>query len=279
MAPLLIDSRDYLKFVFISVLVTVLVFASGIFVGIQRAEAFYQAGSVIQPLMLPEQVVVVEDIADSQSPDSIVAGEYIDVDQPDTMLETSPQTLAGASKVKIIPNSNDNDNTTPYEKVVTEQRQEVKQLDTAQARPLTAEELNNIKYSIQVGMYGRFINADNMMKLLQAKNYQAYITDYTNQKNETRYNVRFGYFSDKGSAVSSLEGFKSDQNGDGYLVRFSADNIVNIARAAEDRQTVTVPEHSENSGNDLSPAADPSEITPDKISQADVLKDGLTKTN
>ena len=85
----------------------------------------------------------------------------------------------------------------------------------------------DIKYSVQVGMYGRLYNADNMVKMLQAQQFDAYMSDYKNKKNEGRYNVRFGYFTNRKSAIQRLKKFKDDQVGDGYLVRFSADNIVN----------------------------------------------------
>jgi hypothetical protein len=72
MAPLLIDSRDMFKLVFASVLITVVVFASGFFIGLHRADAFYQAGVVVQSLVLPEPVEA-GDISDSQVPARIDA--------------------------------------------------------------------------------------------------------------------------------------------------------------------------------------------------------------
>jgi len=32
-------------------------------------------------------------------------------------------------------------------------------------------------------MYGRLLNAENMMKMLQAQQYDAYVSDYSNKKN------------------------------------------------------------------------------------------------
>lgn len=98
---------------------------------------------------------------------------------------------------------------------------------------LTSEELKEIKYSIQVGVYGRLINAENMMQVLRAQQFDAYITDYVNKKNEIRYNVRFGYLLDKKSATDRLNEFQSGRNDDGYLVKFSSENIVNLADAEE----------------------------------------------
>ena len=43
--------------------------------------------------------------------------------------------------------------------------------------------------------------------------------------------MRFGYFVDKKSALKALEKYKSSKKGDGYLVNFSAENIIDAADA------------------------------------------------
>ncbi len=96
---------------------------------------------------------------------------------------------------------------------------------------LTPVELNNVKYSIQAGMYGNLLNAENMVQILQAKDLDAYVSDYLNKQNETRYNARFGFFADKKTALAALKKYKEKQQGDGYLVNFSVDSIVNLADA------------------------------------------------
>lgn len=319
MAPLLIDSRDVLKLVFISALAVVFVFASGFFIGQQRAAVFYQAGSEIQSLALPVRVANADSVIDSQLPDKVVAGEEIDVDQPETIisenilkgnLQTSVELLENkkvpelyksddkktaeikAEQQKVVEQkeesfADENKDSglvnSQQETVISESNKSVKQYgsssDALIVTTFTSDELSKIKYSIQVGVYGRLVNAENMMKMLQTQKYDAYITDYTNKKNEIRYNVRYGYFANKNSAITSLDKFKSDKKGDGYLVRFSAKNIVNIADAAVINQPVNVPVHNEESGNEVAPVATPPDITQDKISQADVLNDSLIKTN
>ena len=122
------------------------------------------------------------------------------------------------------------------------------------------------------------------MSLLQAKKYDAYVTDYTNKKNEIRYNVRFGYFSDKKSALETLARFKTSQNGDGYLVKFSSDNIVKIAGVADIEKIADAPVLSNETDNRVTPVTVPPAITQDKVSQADILIDipvtaRLTTTN
>lgn len=121
---------------------------------------------------------------------------------------------------------------------------------------LSADELKKIKYSIQVGMYGRLNNAENMMKMLQEKYLDAYVSDHTNSKNETRYNVRFGYFTDKKVAMAALKEYKKHYNGDGYLVKFSVERVVNIAGMDDRAQSEAI-----------KPAATSSEDTLEKISQ------------
>jgi cell division septation protein DedD len=94
-------------------------------------------------------------------------------------------------------------------------------------------ELSMAKYSIQVGMYGSLQNAENMVELLRAKGMQAYVSEYLNSRNELRYNVRFGFFADKGNALAMLEQYKSRLQGDGYLVRFSAESLARLSAARE----------------------------------------------
>ena len=267
MAPLLIDSRDLFKFVLVSVVTVITVFASGVFVGHQRAATYYQVGSDVYPLPLPQRTTVAENVLESQLPVEVEAGEFIDVDHP----ESSVKPVTNDALVQSLKNAAN-----------TEKHVISTQPDTAIATlvpSVRTDSLHNIKYSIQAGVYGRLVNAENMKKMLQMQRYEAYITDYTNEKNETRYNVRFGYFSDKRSALASLGKFKSDKNGDGYLVKFSADNIVNLADATDAGRTVPAPVKRQDHEKTSTPAVIPPVTTTDKVSRADVLTDTLIKTN
>ena len=304
MAPLLIDSRDVLKLGVISMLVMVLIFFGGFLFGHQRATTFYQSSSDIQPLFLPEkqaeQQVEQQDIAGSQIPSIIEAGAEIDVDQPEAKIQLAnnsdnalaAKVLADTSENKESPESQNSTASADSDASNVEQKTESNKAaphterqgtkiinerddssDSAGASIVTAftsKELSEIKYSIQVGMYGRLVNAENMMKMLQAQQFDAYVTDYTNKKNEIRYNVRFGYFADKKFAIAALDKFKSSQNGDGYLVRFSADNIVKVADAADIEQ-VDVPGSSIDTDKTLTPVTIPSAAAQDKISQVDIV--------
>ena len=313
MAPLLIDGRDLLKFVLVSGVTVIAVFASGIFVGHQRAATFYQVGVDVHPLPLPERILLADNALGTQQPPVIEAGEFIDVDHPGSVAkavtkDTEIPVMMSASQMTTA--IQEDDKAVPVKKIIKQRNSDVvtdvatsgtlkQQSDVKnQKNPvnakqdvtsaqtdmdnastvstLTMDHPDEIKYSIQVGMYGRLINAENMMKMLQVEQYEAYITDYTNKKNETRYNVRFGYFPDRKSARASLEKFKNDINGDGYLVRFSADNIVNLADAGK----AGSPQVQNKDLEKLSkPAESPSVTTTDKISQADVFTETLIKSN
>lgn len=273
MSPLLIDGRDLFKFGLITVLTTAFVFAGGVFYGYQRASSFYLAGNDIKPLLLPAKATEVVQAREPQVPDSIVAGEDIDVDQPDKEPgsnepgrkepvrkqpgNSAEQPVGGqiAGKIDTIePATVKPAVVKPVavksapDKHFTDKKQDdvatvkpVKLADAPQAKPqstgefkdvtsLSSEEVSSIKYSVQVGMYGRLSNAESMVKQLQSQQLDAYVSDFTNKKNETRYNVRFGYYQDKKSAVSALKSYRQSQKGDGYLVRFSADDIMNLAK-------------------------------------------------
>ena len=100
------------------------------------------------------------------------------------------------------------------------------------------------------------------------------ITDYRNKKDEVRYNVRFGYFSDRKSAIKRLKKFKSDQVGDGYLVTFSADNIVNLADITAITKPVVLPA-AEESANDINKPGEASiKSEANNISQNEIFSTG-----
>lgn len=299
MSPLLIDNRGLIKFGFISLLATVLIFAAGFLTGFQRANAIYQSGNEITTLSLPVKVAVAEVDIEPRVPEIIEAGEDVDVDKPAVKTETILKTAAKVNGPTVpegpLNTANDEDELTikntstgvnkktinsGYDAVIsvaekavvidepdTEISPAVRQSRSESGNAFSVDELGKIKYSIQVGMYGRLMNAENMMNQLQAKKLNAYVSDYTNKKNETRYNVRFGYFLDKKSALSALEEYRSSLNGEGYLVKFSVEDIVNIA-ITEDMKRPAL-----NKGTDekLSPVILPPDAIQEKVSRAEVL--------
>ncbi len=299
MAPILIDSRDLIKFGFISVLTAMAVFSVGFLSGHEQAASFYLEGSVQEPLSLPEKISTIESDLGQKIPAVIDAGEEIDVDQPQSKAYSS---LASNIKTAAIDSALAVENEFGGEALVTDKNinaeiENVQKMSNEAgitvtseeniskstagndsinaaadlnyqavvANSFTEDELSKIKYSIQVGMYGRLINAENMMELLQEQQLNAYVSDYTNNKKEVRYNVRFGYFVDKKAALSALREYKRSQNGDGYLVKFSVENITNLARAINTEQPVL-----DESSEGLMPETKKQEPEHDKTLPVDV---------
>ncbi len=290
MAPLLIDGRDLLKLGFIAVLVTLLTFFAGFLAGHEKAVTTYHAGSETQALSLPSPVLVADESVISRAPEKVEAGSEIDVDQPvvNSFIDEK------VSKKSVSMSGQKDGSSEPFSELLTKNvkssgsadqstKQSVKPqvLGIANAKEISLDEemivsvlshnsYNNAKYTIQVGVYGQLVNAENMMKMLQAQKFDAYVTDYKNKNNKTRYNVRLGYFADKKSALEKLKEFKNSQKGDGYLVNFSADNIVKTANAEELKQVPDTPIFNDDVNQDPAPIVVPSEVMLDNVSQADI---------
>lgn len=263
MAPILIDSRELVKLGFISLLISLAIFVAGFFSGFQQATTFFASGSETESLLLPKKVVAAESAIEPQSPAIIEAGEDVDVDhpgnQPEVIISAAPVSHSieplsaretGPDMVHEKPAGNETiaeenaqlgveedtsgtaeaNNISSGSTVVTASTA-IPAVLQPDIKTLTAAEIANIKFSVQVGMFGRLSNAENMMRVLQAQQLDAYVSDYSNKKKEVRYNVRFGYFTDKKSAVSALKAYKNKQKGDGYLVKFSMENITDLAKA------------------------------------------------
>ena len=75
------------------------------------------------------------------------------------------------------------------------------------------------RYTIQVGVFADSENAIRRMSELELLNLSAYTDGYTNKRDELRFNVRFGYFKDKSSAVAALTIFQQNASGSGYVTR------------------------------------------------------------
>jgi len=84
-------------------------------------------------------------------------------------------------------------------------------IDTANAE--------DARYTIQVGAFADSQNAIRRMSELESQNLSAYTDGYTNKRNKLRFNVRFGYFKDKSSALTALNSFEQNMSGSGYVAR------------------------------------------------------------
>ena len=305
MAPILIDNRGLIKLGSIAALTIILVFAGGFFAGYQRATVIVQADSELENLALPLNENTTQSDIEPRTPEIIAQGVEIDVDQPEQQLSNSDiDTEAEKNDLTIIADTNNNVASENLKE--THNKDKVQQtgstktvLETAMKKPplslpekkvlpgktpqenvaridqdqqtlttaFTSVELHKIKYSIQVAVSGTLGNAEKMMKKMHAQQLDAYITDYTNSRNEVRYNVRFGYFIDKKTALSRLKEYKSNLKGDGYLVNFSAKNIVDVAGTGK----IKPPVSKDKVENKPVPDAKLSELEQGKLSQAHVL--------
>lgn len=273
MAPILIDSRELAKLGFISVLVTFIVFATGFFCGYQQAATSLAAGSKTESLLLPEKVAAIASEIEAQPPEIIDAGEAVDVDQPRAL----PETVAAVEvieKADVPVKESVLAETTAT--VITKNIQKQTRLVAVAVQEVNAEktvdELEKIKYSVQVGVYGSLINAENMMRMLQAKQWDAYISDYTNKKEELRYNVRLGYYTDKKTAIAALAEYKKSHKGEAYLVRFSVEDMTDLANAENIEQAATI----ENMAPKKLPGAVPTEAVP---SRGEAIQENVITTS
>ena len=296
MAPLLIDGRDLIKYGFITVLASVFIFAGGVFYGYQSAASFYLAGSDSEPLLLPIKAALADQVREPTIPEKIVAGEHIDVDQPDaaSAREHTAVIKAGSDESEITKqammekeqdivvaktkagqaaeggNEPARPEVTPAQTSQAgtgmDQRENIESIDVS---ALSADELDSIKYSIQVGMYGSLANAENMVKRLQANEFDAYVSGFTNKKNETRYNVRFGYFLDKQAAKSALKQYRQSQQADGYLVKFKLDSMMKQGMTSMVKNSQSA--GSERDVTEAEPVSAELKTTDDKLSRADNL--------
>ena len=91
-----------------------------------------------------------------------------------------------------------------------------------QAVIIDSASAHDARYTIQVGV---FADADNAMRReaeLQDQQLTAYVNEYRNKLDQPRYNVRFGFFKDKSSALAALAYFEQNLSGSGYVTRIRA---------------------------------------------------------
>jgi cell division septation protein DedD len=245
MTPVLIDSRVWIKFGFIAVFFSAITFAVGFLLGHQDATAYYGkndigANNKMIPLSLPEEVATASGSMETVAPEVIGEGEDIDVDRADavimvTAVDDVPESIKLGSDKSVT--DQPMINTSVFEEketptILTKNKATKLKSGSGLKSPngisFTPENIDEIKYSIQAGVYGRLSNAENVMKQLKSEKFDAYVTEYLNKNNETRYNVRLGYFVDKRSALPTLSYFRREKNSKAYLVEFSVDTMVDL---------------------------------------------------
>ena len=265
MAPILIDNRGMIKLGFIAVIVTTLTFSGGFVSGYQQATTHSLTGSEIESLILPVKDTSLASEVAQQKPETVELGEIIDVDQaepastaeavlvtkaqvltlPETLPEVLPETpLETPLETQIAtqsPTAGKEELTIAVKPSVSiDSKQDLSPKKTAdsEATVVTNDVREEAKYSAQVGVYGRLANAEKMVEKLQSQNLNAYVSDYLNRKKEVRFNVRFGYFADRKTAITALRKYREQLNGDGYLVNFTVDRLTHLAATKTDPGTV-----------------------------------------
>ena len=275
MSPLLLDSRDLFRIGLITITIASVIFAGGFVFGFQKAESVLITGSSTRVLELPEKLETTLSEIEPRIPEVRAVGEHIDVDRPDSVaqqtsaetVETTEIVMQSAVPVAVKSGSPDEQSIAgiavadkPQNQSLTAGNSAAGQsfVDTGSQATLlpvlpSASELSMAKYSVQVGMYGSLQNAQSMVERLREQGLQAYVSEYFNSKNQRRYNVRFGFFADKTNALAMLEQYKSRQQGDGYLVRFSAESLARLSAATErDESAVEQPARKTEQGDSTS---------------------------
>lgn len=221
MAPFLINKRHVFTFVILFLFLALLCFVGGFFLGYQYA-ANKTSSSTISELLLPDaesSVLLVEEyVTPVNEP-----GEDVDVDTPD--VDTSdvkePDTESSDVVVSSELNVENIENNTAIAKKVTSSEEPVSdpvEVDMQLSKIIDTATKDNAKFTIQVGLYGIKINAERRVQDLIDKQLSGHLTSFINNKGDTLYNVRFGYFLDKASVDEALEIYQQKHTGEGYII-------------------------------------------------------------
>lgn len=232
MSPVLLDHRN-LKWIWLSVgLLGFLTFFGGYITGFEKSNNKWMAKLDPVEIALPAVEASAMDAVAAQPPEVEEPGAYIDVDSVDDAdnglltAASDPDAYTGVAETTETKAAIQASVKPP----VKQASQQVKPEAAPPAETLTvqANEISSIvedatqetaRYSIQVGMYSNFGNADAKVSQLLNSNLNAYIHEFQNKKDETRYNVRFGYFGSFASAQQALTIYQQDYAESGYIAR------------------------------------------------------------
>lgn len=223
MAPILIDRRHLLTAVVLFLLIVTSCLITGYVLGYQAATQSNLEMKSISELQIPDPKPSESSVSSEKVGATLEPGEDIDVDSPDfEIADVADVTdVVDVTDVKdvIVDVSTDENNNASDEAGM--QENDGVPNDSANENLLIVDtaDASDARYTIQVGLYGNKRNADRKVAELLDKNLSAYISDSVNRKDETLFNVRFGYFNDKQSVVTALELYQEKHTGDGYIVR------------------------------------------------------------
>ena len=221
MAPFLIDKRHVFTFVTLSLFLALLCFVGGFFLGHHYATN-KTTSSTISELLLPDaesSVLLTEDYAAPVNE----PGEDVDVDKPDvdTLDVKKPEVESPDVVVPPKVTATSVKNKTVTAKKVISNAEIVSdpiEIDTQLSKIVDNATKEDARYSIQVGLYGIKINAERRVQNLINKQLSGHLTSFINNKGDTLYNVRFGYFLDKTSVDEALGIYQQKHTGEGYII-------------------------------------------------------------
>ena len=227
-APVLLDQRSMVRIGLVMALFLVVIFMSGYVVGFQKAELRLSAPTARHALTLPEPVAVLAETVEPEIPLQIEPGENIDVDSADpaeqvaydpgpAVSQNKKADIAGADQTVLHDAAQDTD-TLPMGMGGPAASDPGHAAETGSAALYDNATRELARYTIQTGMYSQLGNAERKVKELTSAELSAYFDEYLNARNETRYNVRFGYYQDHGSARRALKAYQQEMAGSGYIV-------------------------------------------------------------
>lgn len=252
MAPVLLDQRSLLKAGITLTLAMCVVFFSGYYVGFHKAvTGNSMAFNKTMALALPKPAHAETAEYEPYTPEQQLPGAYIDVDSPDpavsdtagnTRTEDQADNTAGDVESVIEQTTSHIEEAAVSDAVTMHMDHQLQlaslPLDSEDAAIVTADvksaasadsennpavpqtnRAEDARYTIQVGVFADAENALRRKTELQSQQLEAYISEYKNKRDEPRFNVRFGYFKHKSSAVEALSRFEQDMSGSGYVTR------------------------------------------------------------
>jgi cell division septation protein DedD len=261
MAPVLLDQRGLLKAGIAISVVMCVVFCSGYYLGFHKAGTGNStAFNKTMALALPKPAHAETTEYERYTPAQYLPGANIDVDSPDTTVSNAEASTrpdvqnSGAggnveSVIKQTTNTIEAAGTSAAAAVHEDHPLQLASLGVASTVPDQADSRSAVadttqsavadsepippltdtahagdaRYTIQVGVFADAENASRRKSELESQQLNAYINEYRNKRDEPRFNVRFGLFNSKSSAVAALTRFEQDMSGSGYVTRIRRD--------------------------------------------------------
>lgn len=226
----MLDQRSMIRFGLALSLFLVIIFMSGYVVGFQQAETRLATPVTRFELELPEPVVSAVEEVEPQTPVHTEPGEDVDVDSADEteLAQLTGVPVATSQSNKPATRGSDNavitgaDSSRPASMGVGGPAiSDPGQDDVDKSILYGNATRESALYSIQVGMYSSLDNAERRVEELNSTDTElnAYFDEYLNKRNNTRYNVRFGYFANHRSARQALEIYQQEMSGSGYIIK------------------------------------------------------------